>query len=106
MRSAKRVTSSSENALSSESIGTECRILAKRPVGADADLQRQAFQRFEVGEALFDVAVALAQRVILGVRDGRLVVLIVALVVRGDSACSRACSALACFAVSESTETL
>ena len=34
MRSTNFVTSSSENALSSESIGTACRTLAKRPVGA------------------------------------------------------------------------
>ena len=35
----------------------------------------------QIGEALLDVAVALAQRVVFGVRDGRLVVLVVALVV-------------------------
>ena len=55
--------------------------LGEAPRRCRSDLQRQAFQRLEVGEALLDVAVALAQRVILGVRDGRLVVLIVALVV-------------------------
>src|SRR5947199_400460 len=33
MRSTNFVTSSSENALSSESIGTACRTLGKRPVG-------------------------------------------------------------------------
>ena len=49
-----------------------------------ADLQRQRFKSAQVGEARFDGVVALAQRVVLGVRDDRPVLLIVALIVLGD----------------------
>ena len=107
MRSTKSTTSSSEKALSSESIGTAWRTLAKRAGRRRADLQRQAFQRAQIGKALLDRVVALAQRIVFGVRDGRPVVLVVALVVlRRSPPCSRACSALACFAVSSETGTL
>ena len=58
--------------------------LGEAPGRRDADLQRQAFQRAQVGKALLDRAVALAQRVVLGVRDRRRVVLVVALVVLAD----------------------
>jgi hypothetical protein len=49
-----------------------------------ADLQREAFERAKLGEALLDGIVALPQRVVFGVADGRRVVLVVALVVRLD----------------------
>ena len=55
--------------------------LGEAPGRRRADLQRQAFQRAQIGKALLDLAVALAQRVVLGVRDRRRVVLVVALVV-------------------------
>src|SRR6267142_2435615 len=83
MRSTKSRTSSSPNALSSESIGTACRTLANPRA---ADLEREALQGPQVGKAFFDRVVAPTQPVILGVRHGRRIVLVVALVVRRDLA--------------------
>ena len=57
--------------------------LGEAPGRRRADLQRQAFQRAQLRKALLDRAIALAQRVVFGVRDRRRVVLVVALVVRG-----------------------
>ena len=48
------------------------------------DPARRRIRPHEVGEALLDRRVALAQRVVGGVADGRLVLLVIALVVRGD----------------------
>ena len=84
MRSTKRVTSSSENALSSESIGTAWRTLAKRPVGAAPTFSVRLSSVRRSGKRCLDRAIALAQRVVFGVRDGRRVVLVVALVVLGE----------------------
>ena len=60
--------------------------LGETPGRRRTDLQREAFQRAQIGKALLDRAIALAQRVVFGVRDGRLVVLVIALVVRGEFA--------------------
>ena len=68
MRSTKSVTSSSEKALSSESIGTAWRTLAKPRGGAAPTLRERLVQRTQVGKTRLDRVVALAQRVILGVR--------------------------------------
>ena len=49
-----------------------------------ADALRQAVQRPQMREARLDRGVALAQRVVVGIRNGRRVVLIIAPVVLGD----------------------
>ena len=86
MRATKSVTSSSAKALSSESIGTAWRTFLKRPVGAAPTFSDKRFKRAQIGKALFDVVVTLAQRVVVGVADGRLVLLVIALVVLRDFA--------------------
>ncbi len=51
--------------------------------GRGADLQRQRFQRPQVGKARLDGVVARAQRVVFGVRYARPVLLVIAPVVLG-----------------------
>ena len=84
MRPTKSTTSSSAKALSSESIGTAWRTLAKRARRRRADALRQAVGVRELRKARLDRRVATAQLVVFGVGDGRRVFLIVAAVVRGD----------------------
>ena len=80
-----RVTSSSLNALSSDSIGTACRTLAKRARSAPTPTFSDRLSSVRrSGKRCLDLAVALAQRVVFGVRDGRRVLLVIALVVLGD----------------------
>ena len=84
MRPTKSTTSSSANALPSESIGTAWRTLAKRADGAAPTRLRQAFQRAQLRKTRLDRTIALAQLVVFGVRNRRRVVLIIAAVVPGD----------------------
>ena len=84
MRSTKSTTSSSAKALSSDSIGTACRTLAKPRAGAAPTLRDGDFERAQIGKARLDRGVAVAQRVVFGVGDRRRVLLVIALVVRGD----------------------
>ena len=84
MRPTKSLTSSSLNALSSESIGTAWRTLAKPRDGAAPTRFDGESARISSGKARLDRRVALAQLVIFGVADRRRVVLVIALVVRAD----------------------
>ena len=58
--------------------------LLELAAGRDADLQRERFERAQIGETLLDGAVARPQRIVFGIGDARPVVLIIALVVLGD----------------------
>ena len=78
------MTSCSLKALSSESIGTAWRTLAKRPDGAAPTLSDRLSQRAQIGKSRFDRLIAPTQRVVFGIRNRRRVFLVVALVVRGD----------------------
>ena len=84
MRATKSVTSSSLKALSSDSIGTACRTLAKPRDGAAPTLRDRLSSGAQVREARLDRLVAPPQRVVFGVRNGRRVLLVVALVVPLD----------------------
>ena len=84
MRATKSATSSSEKALSSDSIGTACRTLAKPRDGAAPTLRDRLSSVRRSGKRASIGVVALPQRVIVGVGDGRRVLLVVALVVRLD----------------------
>ena len=68
-RATNSTTSSSEKALSSESIGTACRTLANLAAGARADPRGRRVRPDQVREAGLDLAVAAPQRVVLGVGD-------------------------------------
>ena len=81
MRATKSVTSSSPKALSSDSIGTACRTLAKPRDGAAPTLRDRLSSVRRSGKARLDRLVAPPQRVVLGVGDRRRVLLVIALVV-------------------------
>ncbi len=84
MRPTKSATSSSLKALSSDSIGTAWRTLAKPRDGAAPTLRDRLSSVRRSGKLRLDRVVALPQRVIFRVGNGRRVLLIVALVVRLD----------------------
>ena len=71
-------------ALSSESIGTACRTFLKRPVGAAPTRREGDSSAHQIGKAFLDRLIARAQRVVGGVGDGRFVLLVITLVVRGN----------------------
>ena len=84
-RARKSATSSSAKALPSDSIGTAWRTLRKRPAGFAPTLRRRASPaRDQLRKARLDRGVALPERVVFGVGDGRRVLLVVAPVVLGD----------------------
>ena len=72
------------NALPSESIGTACRTLANFCAGCAPTRREGESASHQLGKARLDLLVAPAQRVVFGIRDGRRVLLVVALVVRAD----------------------
>ena len=84
MRPTKSTTSSSANALSSDSIGTACRTLAKRADGAAPTRCVRLSSGAQLRKARLDRVIAPPQRVIFGVRHARRVVLVIAPVVPGD----------------------
>ena len=86
MRSRKSRTPSSSNTLPSESIGTLCMTLPKVSTGSAPTRTDGLSVADEMREARLDRCVALAQRVILGVGDLRLVLPVVERVVMGDLA--------------------
>ena len=84
IRSTKSVTSCSLNALSSDSIGTAWRSLAKPRAGLEPTRVDGEFRTRQRGKAHFDCSVADAQGIVVRIRDRGRVVLIVAFVVLGD----------------------
>ncbi len=84
MRPTKSATSSSLKALSSDSIGTAWRTLAKPRDGAAPTLRDRLSSVRRSGKLRLDRVVAPPQRVVFRVGHGRRVLLVVALVVRLD----------------------
>ena len=70
-RATKSATSSSLKALSSDSIGTACRTLAKPPAGAAPTRAMGESPPHQIGKLRLDRVVAPAQRVVVGVADDR-----------------------------------
>ena len=106
MRPTKSATSSASNAFCSDSIGTAWRTLAKPRAGAAPTLRDRLSSVRRLGNACLDRLIAAAQRVVFRVRHRRRVLLVVGYVVLADLGFEAACSALACFSVSFSTEIL
>ena len=83
MRSTNSATSSSAKPFASDSIGTRWRTLANFSDASAPTFSAEAVGALELGERLQRL-VAPAQGVVLGVRDGRRVLLVIAPVVLGD----------------------
>ena len=84
MRATKSTTSSSANALSSDSIGTACAHLAEFLRDGRADPLRRRILAHQIGKALLDREIAPAQRIIVGIRNGRRILGVIAQVMAGD----------------------
>ena len=79
-----RSTSASAKAFSRLSIGRACRTLAKASEGAAPDPLRRAVGAAQLGKPRLDRGVAALQRVVVGVRDPRRVLLVVGAVRVGE----------------------
>ena len=84
MRPRKSRTSSSAKALASDSIGTRCCTLPNFAWGAAPTRCDGESRQHQFGKALLDRRIALAQRVIVGIRNGRRIFRVIALVMLGN----------------------
>ncbi len=84
----KSTTSCSVKAFDSDSIGTRCVTLANPAAGlAPTRFKDGLSARTQLGKASLDRLVAAPQRVIFGIRDHRLVALVIGLVMPADFRC-------------------